>query len=105
MIRRPPRSTLFPYTTLFRSSWWQYLRAIPREIGNRHEPGRVAEPEHGEGGVQLTVVGDHRHPLGGIVHRGIEHRFRSGDGAIHLDLGKRSALEPLHEHDVGVAEV
>src|SRR5207244_12283703 len=22
MIRRPPRSTLFPYTTLFRSSWW-----------------------------------------------------------------------------------
>src|SRR2546421_8628239 len=23
MIRRPPRSTLFPYTTLFRSSLWQ----------------------------------------------------------------------------------
>src|SRR2546430_8058987 len=25
MIRRPPRSTLFPYTTLFRSvkTWWQ----------------------------------------------------------------------------------
>src|SRR5258708_8350772 len=22
MIRRPPRSTLFPYTTLFRSWWW-----------------------------------------------------------------------------------
>src|SRR3712207_8764085 len=28
MIRRPPRSTLFPYTTLFRSSWW---RAVKRE--------------------------------------------------------------------------
>src|SRR3712207_8295723 len=25
MIRRPPRSTLFPYTTLFRS-WWQQSR-------------------------------------------------------------------------------
>src|SRR3712207_7458189 len=25
MIRRPPRSTLFPYTTLFRSSQLQYL--------------------------------------------------------------------------------
>src|SRR2546430_11554297 len=24
MIRRPPRSTLFPYTTLFRSSSWGY---------------------------------------------------------------------------------
>src|SRR2546422_1236198 len=23
MIRRPPRSTLFPYTTLFRSRYWQ----------------------------------------------------------------------------------
>src|SRR2546430_4463379 len=28
MIRRPPRSTLFPYTTLFRSS-------LRRQIGNR----------------------------------------------------------------------
>src|SRR5256885_13179398 len=26
MIRRPPRSTLFPYTTLFRSSWWRGAR-------------------------------------------------------------------------------
>src|SRR2546427_8028979 len=26
MIRRPPRSTLFPYTTLFRSAFWQNLR-------------------------------------------------------------------------------
>src|SRR5687768_18136683 len=24
MLRRPPRSTLFPYTTLFRSGRWQY---------------------------------------------------------------------------------
>src|ERR1039458_4990104 len=31
MIRRPPRSTLFPYTTLFRSIWprGQWLRAGP----------------------------------------------------------------------------
>src|SRR5258708_21121180 len=27
MIRRPPRSTLFPYTTLFRSLWCQILVA------------------------------------------------------------------------------
>src|SRR2546421_4301539 len=26
MIRRPPRSTLFPYTTLFRSTWGGLLR-------------------------------------------------------------------------------
>src|SRR3712207_9330796 len=28
MIRRPPRSTLFPYTTLFRSSPWNFPLAI-----------------------------------------------------------------------------
>src|SRR3712207_8685628 len=28
MIRRPPRSTLFPYTTLFRSSWWAHALLI-----------------------------------------------------------------------------
>src|SRR2546430_8077665 len=34
MIRRPPRSTLFPYTTLFRS------RPLP--VGPRSTPGRRA---------------------------------------------------------------
>src|SRR5438270_1905627 len=29
MIRRPPRSTLFPYTTLFRSRRWRAPFAIP----------------------------------------------------------------------------
>src|SRR5260370_5428296 len=28
MIRRPPRSTLFPYTTLFRSNPWQLTGTI-----------------------------------------------------------------------------
>src|SRR2546426_7579878 len=28
MIRRPPRSTLFPYTTLFRSYCWRRLRGF-----------------------------------------------------------------------------
>src|SRR5258708_34960443 len=29
MIRRPPRSTLFPYTTLFRSAVWAKTLAAP----------------------------------------------------------------------------
>src|SRR5256886_6340007 len=32
MIRRPPRSTLFPYTTLFRSRRLERLAAVVREI-------------------------------------------------------------------------
>src|SRR2546430_12423740 len=31
MIRRPPRSTLFPYTTLFRSRWPPGAETIKRE--------------------------------------------------------------------------
>src|SRR5947199_2343214 len=30
MIRRPPRSTLFPYTTLFRSKDYADVKAVPR---------------------------------------------------------------------------
>src|SRR5258705_7730334 len=30
MIRRPPRSTLFPYTTLFRSLWPALVRVADR---------------------------------------------------------------------------
>src|SRR2546430_12979800 len=37
MIRRPPRSTLFPYTTLFRS--FEPLRHVHR---HQRDPGRVA---------------------------------------------------------------
>src|SRR5438874_10491959 len=29
MLRRPPRSTLFPYTTLFRSGWVWHMWLIP----------------------------------------------------------------------------
>src|SRR5437764_5433523 len=28
MIRRPPRSTLFPYTTLFRSCFWPFADSL-----------------------------------------------------------------------------
>src|SRR5207248_9321665 len=30
IIRRPPRSTLFPYTTLFRSEWEAFKKVISR---------------------------------------------------------------------------
>src|SRR2546422_6762729 len=50
MIRRPPRSTLFPYTTLFRSR----ARRDDRVHGDRH--GRVPPAE----GVPLDVGRDRR---------------------------------------------
>src|SRR2546422_4559433 len=41
MIRRPPRSTLFPYTTLFRSQGGPAVGRVPLLTGSdqgRHEP-------------------------------------------------------------------
>src|SRR5258705_10148974 len=35
MIRRPPRSTLFPYTTLFRSAWTRALAPSAVSVTSR----------------------------------------------------------------------
>src|SRR5258708_23167786 len=43
MIRRPPRSTLFPYTTLFRSDV-QVRRMITAALGEIGPPSRTAVP-------------------------------------------------------------
>src|SRR5215213_9835103 len=69
MIRRPPRSTLFPYTTLFRS------RAGPADgqggPGGGHRPlrpgavpGRLGRPAGGGGpAVKVAMVSEHASPL------------------------------------------
>src|SRR3712207_8785128 len=47
MIRRPPRSTLFPYTTLFRSAGLHrsgqpgVAQRLPHETGGGHHHGEV----------------------------------------------------------------
>src|SRR3712207_6886114 len=68
MIRRPPRSTLFPYTTLFRSrapvnayvaSFMGYRNLLPVEVvGGEGDLVRVGAP-----GLDLT--GTPRERLGG----------------------------------------
>src|SRR5256885_5789928 len=39
MIRRPPRSTLFPYTTLFRSGYTVYMMDYPGNGRSAYVPG------------------------------------------------------------------
>src|SRR5688572_32741992 len=52
MIRRPPRSTLFPYTTLFRSAAHVHTRRAAlvrpeqRAHGHRRDRGRPRSEEH-----------------------------------------------------------
>src|SRR2546425_3845923 len=50
MIRRPPRSTLFPYTTLFRSS------ARTRRAGGRCPPGASPRLRRDRTGVSARRV-------------------------------------------------
>src|SRR3712207_6973696 len=77
MIRRPPRSTLFPYTTLFRS-------AVPRGAAVRAAPsdaGRAAEsapdPDPGASGsacgARVFVGGDCHSQVMSRVLRSEEH--------------------------------
>src|SRR3712207_8868972 len=46
MIRRPPRSTLFPYTTLFRSHALLDLARGRRVLEQHHVGLRMAGPQH-----------------------------------------------------------
>src|SRR2546421_5641650 len=62
MIRRPPRSTLFPYTTLFRSGLGVGVAALDHEVRDHAvEFGAVVEARV----RQLDKVGDRvRHLVG-----------------------------------------
>src|SRR2546426_5892231 len=48
MIRRPPRSTLFPYTTLFRSKGHEYLLRSFEAVRNRNSNARLLLVGEGE---------------------------------------------------------
>src|SRR5437588_7236523 len=43
MLRRPPISTLFPYTTLFRSISWSAVRTSPKPSARWPSPTRRSE--------------------------------------------------------------
>src|SRR2546426_8649960 len=62
MIRRPPRSTLFPYTTLFRSRARHPVPAGDEGPAERDAPaGRQADdPVRRRGGGGVGPFGDHR---------------------------------------------
>src|SRR3712207_8736294 len=55
MIRRPPRSTLFPYTTLFRS----VLIADDPAHGKRRDHVLLAEPSELQSEQAVETQGDH----------------------------------------------
>src|SRR3989454_10438182 len=79
MIRRPPRSTLFPYTTLFRSHGGGHRVERPGGVGDGD--ARVGErPTGRDGAAHGDAAGCERHGPqrpGGDVG---EQQYRGGDG-------------------------
>src|SRR5260370_15259233 len=88
MIRRPPRSTLFPYTTLFRSHFklgaWKHYALRGVFVDDRHQRMNVADPSLAHG--QLAS-GDRRFFRGG--GRSEEH---TSELQSHLNLVCRLLL-------------
>src|SRR5690348_17880271 len=60
MIRRPPRSTLFPYTTLFRSSG-----SAAGQVGDQRRPARVSRDRCQAPAVRPGHGRDDRHDAAG----------------------------------------
>src|SRR5258708_27965060 len=56
MIRRPPRSTLFPYTTLFRSSPHDEHFLVARLAGRRGQGGKTLGHELCRQGIELCAL-------------------------------------------------
>src|SRR5256885_15409010 len=88
MIRRPPRSTLFPYTTLFRS-----LGALIAQVGLVRAHG--------------CHVGCLLHALGLHVDQALVHLLRSGflqqllDHALGLGIAALAKVVRSEERRVG----
>src|SRR5260370_10419357 len=89
MIRRPPRSTLFPYTTLFRS------------IAKEGTPQVLVEaaPGHGRHGLDVAGVlchqdnGDWRNQADGSRHCPGRSEEHTSELQSHLNLVCRLLLE------------
>src|SRR5258708_30951506 len=94
MIRRPPRSTLFPYTTLFRSPVYLHWRRT-RDRDRVHErPDRTGARDAGQsrsGGRgaadgERRGVGEAEQAIRGRVGRGGEGGGRQLGAAIECEV-------------------
>src|SRR3712207_8671184 len=88
MIRRPPRSTLFPYTTLFRS----LDRGGPPRRQVRHDPGQ------GQPGVD-DVLDDQHVTAGDVALEVLEdahHAGRLRPGPVRAEDRKSTRLNSSH---------
>src|SRR2546422_11668928 len=91
MIRRPPRSTLFPYTTLFRSL--AQLGALLVDLHGQHETQSLLRPDaqrdildaYGDAAVERTAVRDAHERLRELERRDAGLKARREEGPRKAD--------------------
>src|SRR3989454_11990549 len=83
MIRRPPRSTLFPYTTLFRSRNFNTLRRI------EEEDGKVVEEQ--EQFAELVSSEFLLQNLKNLLDAGMRNMLEELPDGIHSGLAREGA--------------
>src|SRR3712207_7191363 len=86
MIRRPPRSTLFPYTTLFRSDLHDVATLARRDGSGWVLDGRKGMVWHGDSADRLVVTA---RTAGG-------QRDRRGVGVFLVEDRKSTRLNSSH---------
>src|SRR2546430_2856195 len=100
MIRRPPRSTLFPYTTLFRSQFFDGVGCLARQFD--HGIARHTAQNPGVGGWGLEGAVRHReqvHParLGDVRSEEHTSELQSQSNLVcRLLLGKKKNIRTTH---------
>src|SRR3712207_7265281 len=99
MIRRPPRSTLFPYTTLFRSlkAYQEALVMLPSD-----EVGTAAVTHH-----QLGVI-DRKSTRLNSSHANISYAvfcLKKKKNNIHTHLANELMIFHQHLHEMNILHV
>src|SRR3712207_8271279 len=84
MIRRPPRSTLFPYTTLFRSYYDMKTGGANFKFYGIHAAGAVGNNIEINGGVERLDSNVHFGIEKNGVAIGAKYLFRSGEQTFEL---------------------
>src|SRR2546422_8500604 len=100
MIRRPPRSTLFPYTTLFRSSKRRLgmTDRVGQQLGN-YQLIRLL----GEGGFAEVYLGEHIH-LGTQAAIKVLHTQLTSNDIDTFRTEARTIARLIHPHIVRILE-
>src|SRR2546427_8955379 len=96
MIRRPPRSTLFPYTTLFRSALEPALEAEPLHVVDVAARFAQAVVHATPGGLHAAADADRKSTRLNSSHSQISYAVFCLKKKKNNNVGPRSAFISTH---------